>query len=252
MKLFSTLIVSIYLLVRITAASGERAVYLEVEAEKVFQGEIYSFQLVAYPVGVDFKEKIEKASSEKFVDGLKIIKITNSGFSENNADAFVFQFEALVLNERIDSLIEVGEEKISFEYKGDPIVPFTQMSESILIRDLVFNASKPYYVFAIISLLTVLLIGILGKKYVHAKRESLLLKNKRKELIGKLNHAKTREEYEYLYSRRSELFKILNLIEIDQQTLVATMEELQYKRAITADELNRMEQEFEKIRKQVR
>ena len=252
MKLILVILISILSYSAQPFASDERKLYLEVEAEKVFQGEIYLFQFVAYPASGDLKEKIEEAANDSFINGLKVIRIVDSGFSENNADAYVLKFEALVLNDKIDSLIDVGGEQLSFEYKGESIIPFTEMSGNLLIRELAYSISDRNYLLIGFGLLALFLLVLFGKKYLVVQRQKNMMKKNRNNWKAKLNDAKTREDFEFLYSHRTQLLKALDLNNSDLTTLVATMEELQYKRTLSPDEIKQIEQEFEKLRMQIR
>lgn len=232
----------------LSLAQDDRAVYLEIDAEKVFQGEIYSFRFVAYPAGEEFKRMIETAASGKFINGLKIIKIDNSEFSENNLDAYTLHFDALVQGETIDSLIEIGDNKISFEYKGSAVVPFVELSPNILLRDLMLVKPSRQMIYIFICLIALGLIFIIIKKLLRNRHQKNLIKNKRREWTSRLQEAKSREDYEFLYRHRDELYRILDIVNGDHLSLVATMEELQYKKTLSAEELGRIELEFEKLR----
>ena len=222
------------------------------------EGDFFKFRLTIWPVEYQVDEQMERELKKgRFLDFFKIVKVESIGKSPNNVDVLEVRGVAVLLNvfEKREFYIWTFKEmNIPVEIRLDDIKEHGNKNPRLNF----FETAREETSFWRPRNVIILLLGALGVFLVlmrwltqrRKKQEEILKKRlERKEWKEKFTKAKSREDYEKIYSSR-ELWlgqaggegnsNVLNFFEI--------LNKHQYKKELDADDLNELTIVFDQIR----
>lgn len=223
----------VFLTSRLAIAEEIRAYLQTTEAESVAPGEVRSWELVVWPLNLDLLNEVAlRLRTPKAMHGLHIINLQKARFSENNADAVIFAFDAVLIEPVTESYLEVSWGTLTVPLRDVEVEEFEMMSEPVFKYS--FSAGSGGLVptlIVVVAVLTFLVMIYVLYRYRLRRRQKNQYELSRKQVWERASSAQTREDFEWLYSVNNKLQEF-DLVDdwVANDILQKTINEHQYRK----------------------